>query len=204
MFANSPRSVSRRPPAQDPNQKRLVADENICRPPVYHKHTANRSPKPNGHSLGEQGKAMSRYAYQVDAQLESDDHTKSELSKSLFDLLPQHANNTDSPIQTALRSKSQDGDVEILYSFDNKGPSPGEKGRQVDLGGLVEKAEQKWVAQQTDRIVRGEYEVLDEEGETMTVSKSKFKKSPKQKTIKSQPRTVKGLEGEEDDGFELI
>lgn len=94
--------------------------------------------------------------------------------------------------------------MEILYSFDDKGPSPGEKGRQVDLGGLVEKAEQKWVAQQTDRIVRGEYEVLDKEGETMTVSKSKFKKSPKQKVIKSQPSTVKGLEGEEDDGFELI
>jgi len=147
---------------------------------------------------------MGRYAHKVDAMLESDDHTKSQLSKSLLELLPQHSNNIGTPIHAVLRSLSQNGDAEILYSFDNKGPSPGEQGRQVDLGGLVEQAEQKWAAEQTERIVRGEYEVLNEEGETMTVSKSKFKKSPKQGAIKNQPSTVKRLQGEEDDGFELI
>ena len=91
-------------------------------------------------------------------------------------------------------------DSEVLYSFDNKGPSPGDKGRTVDLGGLVELAEQKWVSEQTERIVKGEYEVLDNAGETTVISKGKKRGSPKQKAT---PAVVKSV-AEEDDGFELI
>jgi hypothetical protein len=125
--------------------------------------------------------------------------TVNTLSKSLLELLPQHANNTQSPIQTMIRTNSA-SDAEILYSFDNKGPSPGDKGRAVDLGGLVELAEQKWASEQTDRIVKGEYEVLDNEGEKTVIHKGKKRGSPKQR---STPVVVKSVV-DEDDGFELI
>lgn len=68
------------------------------------------------------------------------------------------------------------------------------------LEGLVERAEQKWVAEQTEKIVRGEYEVLDGQGETTILRKGK--RSPKQKAAKSQRAAAKDVE--EDDGFELI
>jgi hypothetical protein len=91
-------------------------------------------------------------------------------------------------------------DAEVLYSFDNRGPSPGDKGRTVDLGGLVELAEQKWVSEQTERIVKGEYEVLDNEGEKTVLTKGKKRGSPKQRAT---PMVVKSVV-DEDDGFELI
>ncbi|KUJ14153.1 uncharacterized protein LY89DRAFT_130604 [Mollisia scopiformis] len=160
-----------------------------------HKSHANKVPKPHGHY------DQTRTLHKADALVDANDHTISALSKSLLELLPQHVNNTHSPIQTAIRAT----DAEILYSFDNKGPSPGVAGRNVDLGGLVELAEKKWVAEQTDKIVKGEYEVLDNEGET-TVLASKKKKSPKQRAtiVKSEPSNIKSLANDEDDGFELI
>jgi hypothetical protein len=96
--------------------------------------------------------------------------------------------------------KTTVSDAEILYSFDQVGPSPNTSGRKVGLEGLVDKAEQKWMSDQTEKIVRGEYEVLDVEGETTVLKKGK--RSPKQKAIKNQPAMVKDVE--EDDGFELI
>jgi hypothetical protein len=72
-------------------------------------------------------------------------------------------------------------------------------GRNVDLGGLVELAEKKWASEQTERIVKGEYEVLDNEGEKVVVGKGK-KGSPKQRV----PTVVKDAQVVEDDGFELI
>jgi hypothetical protein len=158
-----------------------------------HKSHANKNPKPNGHYNS------SRTAHKVSAVVESNDHTASPLSKSLLELLPQHANNTKSPIQTMIRTNSI-SDAEILYSFDNKGPSPGDNGRTVDLGGLVELAEQKWVSEQTERIVKGEYEVLDNEGEKTVISKGKKRGSPKQRAT---PEVVKSVVNE-DDEFELI
>jgi hypothetical protein len=126
------------------------------------------------------------------------------LSKSLLELLPTHVNNTNSAIQTAIRASAADSD--ILYSFDNKGPSPGSKGRSVDLGGLVELAEKKWDSKQTERMVKVEYEVLDEQGETTVLSKGKGKKgSPKTKAVKNMASAVTNVNGvEEDDGFMLI
>jgi hypothetical protein len=159
-----------------------------------HKSHANKNPKPNGNYT------QSRAAHKVSAVVESNDHTTSPLSKSLLELLPQHANNTSSPIQTMICTSSSASEAEILYSFDNKGPSPGDKGRKVDFGGLVELAEKKWVSEQTERIVKGEYEVLDNEGEKIVVGKGKKKGSPKQRV----PTVVKDAEAIEDDGFELV
>jgi len=156
-----------------------------------HKTHANKNPKPTSHSTYSFGAASGRLDRKVDASIEANDHTASTLSKSLLELLPQHANNTNSSIQTALRDVN--GDAGAIYSFDNKA-SPGSS---VALGNLVEKAEKKWMSEQTERIVKGEYEVLDKEGET-TVLKGK-KKSPKQKAAKNLAQDV-----EEDDGFELV
>ncbi|KAF8851509.1 hypothetical protein BDZ45DRAFT_750619 [Acephala macrosclerotiorum] len=154
---------------------------------------ANKVPKPHGHY------DQARQLHKADALVDANDHTTSVLSKSLLELLPQHANNTNSPIQTAVR------DADILYSFDNKGPSPSAAGRKVELGNLVEIAEQKWVAEQTEKIVKGEYEVLDNYGETTMLASKKKNKSPKQKAtiLKSEPSTVKSLVDDGED-FELI
>ncbi len=167
-----------------------------------HKSHANKTPKPYGNY------DHARLAHKADAILESNDHTTSSLSKSLLELIPQHSNNTSSAIQIALRESAAASDADILYSFDNKGPSPGDKGRKVDLGGLVELAEKKFLSEQTDRLVKGEYEVLDHDGETTVLSKNKGKKSPKQKAAKiaslsAQTSTSETSAIDEDD-FELL
>jgi hypothetical protein len=154
-----------------------------------HKTHANKNPRSTANTSHTFGLAGNRLERKVDAMLESNDPAVSNLSKSLLELLPQHANNTDSAIHTALKAEAG-----VLYSFDNKGASPGSS---VALGGLVEQAEKKWLSEQTDRIVKGEYEVLDAQGET-TVLKGK-KKSPKQKATQNAVKEI-----EEDDGFELI
>lgn len=87
----------------------------------------------------------------VDAQLEAQSNSRSDLSRSLLDLLPQHNQKSSSSIQTAIRASGDEG---ILYSFDSKGKSPGQKGREVDLGGLVEMAEQKFLNEQTERMIK--------------------------------------------------
>jgi hypothetical protein len=67
---------------------------------------------------------------------------------------------------------------------------------------LVEKAEKRFQSEQTDRIVKGEYEVLDTNGETTGLAggKGKGKKSPKQRAN----IVAKSERMEEDEGFELI
>ncbi|POS84059.1 hypothetical protein EPUL_004907 [Erysiphe pulchra] len=89
-----------------------------------------------------------------------------------------------------------------LYSFDIKGPSPGINGRSVELEKLVEMAEKKWEGKMTDKIVEGEYEVLDVEGENITLTK----KGKKNMKLKSRPPQIHGPSEavDEDDGFELI
>jgi len=164
-----------------------------------HKPHANKVPKPHGNY------DHIRTLHKADALVESNDPTSLVLSKSLLELLPTHVNNTNSAIQTAIRTSSAT-DSDILYSFDNKGPSPGSKGRSVDLGGLVELAEKKWDSKQTERMVKVEYEVLDEQGETTVLSKGKGKKgSPKTKAVKNMANAIANVDGvEEDDGFMLI
>ena len=83
---------------------------------------------------------------------------------------------------------------DILFSYDNKGPSPGQKGSKVALDGLIEQAEQRWIAEQTEKIIKGEYEVLDAQGETVS---KKGKRSPK-----SRAKVESVVD--EDDGFELV
>ncbi|KAH9211449.1 hypothetical protein DL95DRAFT_188284 [Leptodontidium sp. 2 PMI_412] len=161
-----------------------------------HKSHANKTPKPSGNYDG-----RSRLAHKASAVVDANDHTSSSLSRSLLELLPQHSNNTESAIQVALRESAAAADADILYSFDNRGPSPGDKGRNVDLGGLVDLAEQKWINKKTEDIVKGEYEVLDNSGDTV-LFKGKGKKSPKQKAIKVEPVVPKA--GLEDDDYELI
>jgi hypothetical protein len=160
---------------------------------------ANRSPRTSGVDSYVHGKASSRLSSKCDAIVDAKEHTGENLSRSLLELLPQHSNNTNSAIQTALRDSE---DAEILYSFDNRGPSPGAKGREVDLGGLVDSAEKKWVSAQTDKIVKGEYEVLDLEGEP-TVIKSGKKRSPKN-SPKQKAQVVAKVVDAEDEDYELV
>ncbi|RFU24377.1 hypothetical protein B7463_g11960, partial [Scytalidium lignicola] len=136
----------------------------------------------------------------ADARDDAREHEGSSLSHSLLDLVPQHNNATNSSVQTVVLANS-DNDASILYSYENKVSSPGPNGRQIDLGGLVELAEKKWVNEQTEKIVHGEYEVLDNEGETI-LTKGKGKKSPKQRAVKATPAETENVI--EVDGFELI
>lgn len=181
-------------------QDRETNDDDSSNP--LHKSHANKTPKPTNHYDNgiNSSNASHRMVRKVDALVDANDHTSSPLSKSLLELLPQHANNTATSIQTAIL----DQESGILYSYDNAGASPGVKGRAVGLDSLVEMAEKKWVMEQTDKIVKGEYEVLDAEGETTVLSTKKGKKSPKQKAVKNMPAVVKNVNVEEDDGFELI
>jgi hypothetical protein len=96
--------------------------------------------------------ANRRYPQKVDA-LESNDLITNPLSKSLLSMLPQHINNTTPAISTR--------EPDTLFSYDTRGPTPGQKASRVALEGLIEQAEQKWIAEQTEKIIRGEYEVLD-------------------------------------------
>lgn len=161
-----------------------------------YKSHANKNPRSSSNSGYYFGSAAGRLDRKVDAKVEANDST-SNLSKSLLELLPQHANNTNSTIHTALRDANADAGV--LYSFDSRGASPGSS---VALGGLVERAEKKWLSEQTDRILRGEYEVLDADGETTVLKGANGKKkSPKQKAA----RVIQAKDVEdEDDGFELV
>ncbi|KAI9050535.1 hypothetical protein LZ554_005696 [Drepanopeziza brunnea f. sp. 'monogermtubi'] len=162
-----------------------------------HKSHANKPPKPYGSYDG-----RSRLAHKNAAIVEAKE-SGSNLSKSLLELLPTHSNNTESAIQIALRESAAFGQADILYSFDNKGPSPGDKGRPVDLGGLVDLAEQRFRSDQTDRIVKGEYEVLDHDGETTVIGRGKGRKSPKHKAAKRVVRASNSTVMEDDD-FEFI
>jgi len=163
---------------------------------------ANRTPKPtaHAHNYGVTSHASTgRIFRKMDAAIEANDHDSSPLSKSLLDLLPTHANNTNSPIQTAMRA-SDDG---VFYSFDNMGKSPGKNGRPVDLGGLVEQAEKKFLAEQTEKIVKGEYEIIDGQGETTILGRKGKKGSPKQRAVKTETSVVATKLDDEDD-FELV
>lgn len=166
-----------------------------------HKSHQNKTPKATSVSISyAQAGVAGRLSRKVDAMVDASEHTSSALSKSLLDLLPQHANNKSTSVRTH-QGLSEDSTVSgILYSYDTKGPSPTGSRTAVDLGGLVEQAEMKWKSKETEKIVKGEYEVLDNEGETTILSKGKGKNgSPKQKVSAVVANPV-----DEDDGFELI
>lgn len=162
---------------------------------------SNTTPKPFGSPSYNHGPtSSSRIARKIDSQIEAADNSSNPLSKSLLDLLPTHSNNTSPSIATAIMNAGDEG---VLYSFDRL-DTPNNR---VDLGGLVDLAEQKWVNEQTEKIVRGEYEVLDAEGETV-IQRQRGRKSPRSKALsrtrggaKSKAQEAEPLE---DDGFELI
>lgn len=170
--------------------------------PDYHKSHANKTPKASGNvsSSFQEPFSMGRHARKADALIDAKEHSSSNLSKSLLDLLPQHVNNNFTSIRTS-HTSDDSAIAGILYSFDSKNTSPNANGRTVDLGGLVEQAEKKFLSRETDKIVQGEYEVLDIEGETtlLTTAKKGRKGSPKQKVL-----VVPEALPVEDDGFELI
>ncbi|KAH8802754.1 hypothetical protein F5884DRAFT_681619 [Xylogone sp. PMI_703] len=137
----------------------------------------------------------------ADAKVDAREQDGSALSNSLLDLLPQYTSASSRSVQTAILARGE-SDASIFYSYENKVASPGPSGRQVDLGSLVELAEKKWVNEQTEKIVHGEYEVLDNEGETTVLSRGKGKKSPRQRAAKGAPAKTDDVI--EVDGFELI
>lgn len=156
---------------------------------------ANKTPKPTAHTAWSAGHSSGRVVRKLDAQVEASAAASADLSRSLLDLLPQNTQHTSSSITTALQAAGDEG---VLYSFDSV-KSPGEKGRKVDLGGLVEQAEKKFLSEQTERMIKESYEVLDAEGESVVLTGGKKKKgSPKSKAVKAEPKV------DEDDGFELI
>ncbi|ESZ97987.1 hypothetical protein SBOR_1658 [Sclerotinia borealis F-4128] len=162
---------------------------------------SNITPKPFGSPSYYHGPAStSRIARRVDAHIEAAEDNSHPLSKSLLDLLPTHYNNTSPSIATAILNRGDEG---VLYSFDRRDTPD----HRVDLSGLVDIAEQKWVNEQTERIVRGEYEVLDAEGETV-LQKQRGRKSPRSKALSRTRGDAKAktqdVEPLEDDGFELI
>lgn len=176
----------------------------MCNRTYDRKSHANKTPKfTPSHGDYDRTGISGRLLRKIDALNDANYHSTTPLSKSLLDLLPQHGNNTQSAISTALHESSPD--IGVLYSYD-RSTTPG---NAVDLGGLVELAEKKWVNEQTERMVKGEYEVLDNEGETTVLAssgKGKGRKgSPKQKAAKT-PTTTAIVQRvvDEDDDFELI
>ncbi|KAF5878212.1 uncharacterized protein Bfra_000377 [Botrytis fragariae] len=167
----------------------------------HYRNSSNAPSKPSGSPSYNHGlTSSSRIARKIGAHVEAADKTSNPLSRSLLDLLPTHYNNTSPSIATAIMNTGDEG---VLYSFDRTDtPS-----NRVDLGGLVDLAEQRWVNEQTEKIVRGEYEVLDAEGETV-LQRQRGRKSPRSKALSrtrgdSKAKTHKS-EPLEDDGFELI
>jgi len=159
------------------------------------KPNSNKATKPNPTLVFQVGSANHRVARKADALNTAHETVASPLSRSLLELLPQYSSNTDPTVQSmsaeshlvaTVRGDSTSLDTGALYSFDNK-TSPG---KEVALGGLVDQAEQKWRAKETDRLVRMEYAVLDGEGEV--VGKRGVKSSGAKKVV------------EDDDDFEIV
>lgn len=125
----------------------------------------------------------------IDAQVEAT--SSPDISRSLMDLMPHHVPNTSS-IQTVVYAPDNEG------AFTSSEATATKKGRATGLGGLVAKAEERFIDEQTERMVKEDYEVLDVEGERIALKAEKKRKaSPKQKA-KTDTQLA------EEDGFELI
>lgn len=187
--------------------------------PSETKSKANHTPKPSTNKLDYDttGAYHGRVLRQVNAAQEASDSTTHPLSKSLLDLLPTHTNNITASVRTihSLTSLVGEEDGDVLYSFD-KNSTPDMKATSTGLEGLVEQAERRFVAEQTDRIVRGEYEVIDTEGEkeVLGIGKKGRRGSPKQRAKVVANANASGSGSgevvhvpsrlEDDDGFELV
>jgi hypothetical protein len=108
------------------------------------------------------------------------------VTKSLIDLLPSNGKGN--------TARSPSIDSGIMYSFD-QATSPR---NAVGLDGLVEKAEQEWKSRETDNILKKEYEVVNEAGETTVLAQGKKgKRSPRQKPARGP--AVSTIIDDEDD-----
>lgn len=115
------------------------------------------------------GHASGRIARKADARAEV--CSPNTMSRSLAELAPHNL-----PIKQARTPSVEAG---ILYSFDAKSsPRNG-----IGLDALVEKAEREWSNRETVKLVRNEYEMLDERGEVTVIREGKKGKkgSPKQR-----------------------
>jgi hypothetical protein len=151
----------------------------------------NKTPKfTNRHQFYLSGGNLGRLHRKADAVVESHD----EASLAQF-------TNADLPTPNAMLKEN--GNSGILYSFDKEGKSPNEDGREIGLDALVDRAEEKWESRRMDRIVR-EYEVLNEEGETVRLSatRKRARGGPRQEAVVDEAE-ISGLEND-DECFEVI
>ena len=103
--------------------------------------------------------ASGRTARKTDALVEA---AEGSMSRSLLELLPEGRDG----------GNGADG---VVYSFDAE-TSPK---LEVGLDKLIEGAEERYRSKETDKLVRKEYEILDEAGETVKIGK----RSPKIKAV---------------------
>lgn len=180
-------------------REKVRPEKRLSQTVLIPKPRANKTPKPSGHTQ-DGGWSANRIHRKNEALLEANSakySTSSDISQSLLDLVPRYAQNASPSIHTAIRTFVDEGS---LLSAGNVVASPTKKGRAVGLGDLVEKAEEKFLDKQTERMVKEDYDVLDVEGESVTLKTEKKRKgSPKQKAAVIEPEPVV-----EDDGFELI
>jgi hypothetical protein len=151
----------------------------------------NKTPKlSNPHQFYLSGGNLGRLHRKADAVLES--HDEASLAKFT---------NADLPTPNAMLKES--GDSGILYSFDKEGKIPNEDGREIRLDELVDRAEEKWESRRMDRMVR-EYEVLNEEGETVRLSATRKKaRGGSRQEREVNEAEISGLEND-DECFEVI
>jgi len=159
-----------------------------------HRSYGNTTPKPTPgracyHNHGNT-RALSR---NHSARVEAFESLGSPPSKSLLELLPTHVNNPTGAVSLVGSDNTlASPDAGVFYSFERK-EAPG---GPVDLGDLVERAERRWEGQKTERLVRGEWEVLDQEGESVRLKGKRG--SPKVKAAWVEKELVV------EDGFEMI
>lgn len=85
-------------------------------------------------------------------------------------------------------------DASVMYSFDaSRGPSHGSQILNVALAKAIEKYEDK----QTDKLVRSEWEVVDEDGESSGVGSKKGRGRGKGKVLNADEVATKAAEDED-------
>jgi len=154
-------------------------------PPKSH---ANVSTKARGVSHYDTESANLRVNRKQDALREITYPDSKSLSRSLADLLP--STSTSIPI-----NKNEAADAGVLYSFDKKS-SPSDT---VGLGGLIERAEQRFREKETIKLVKSEYEVLDSDGE-----KEVLRKGRKDRSGGGSAMVMTAGAFDEDDDYELV
>lgn len=170
------------------------------------------SPSKNHHNINKpasnSGDILRKTNHYMTHQRSGDDAwdtASSPLSRSLLDLIPVHMNNISGAVNMMGSSPADvaiSPDVGVFYSFDRR-EAPG---KPVELGDLVERAERRWEEERIEKVVRGEWEVLDGEGERVRLGGKSGKRhnihSRKAIGSSDKDKTTPGLLV--DDDFELV